>query len=120
MVLEFERSSAMEPMAVEACLSVKAVQVVPPFVVFHTPPWAPPRYTILTLPGSIASAVTRPETTGSVYDVSMGCGPTNFQAGFDAGTDGAKLARAASSAATFCSSCSTARWCAPAGTYVCG
>src|ERR1700682_5812755 len=99
MVLEFEGSSAMEPTAVEACVSVKGVQVVPPFVVFHTPPCAPPRYTILTLPGSIASAVTRPETTGSVYGVSMGCGPMKVQEG---GADSAQRARVAFCAASFC------------------
>src|SRR5258708_40119479 len=94
----------MEPMAIVACVSVKGAQVVPPFVVFHTPPGAPPRYTVLTFPGSMASAVTRPETTGALYGVLIGCGPMKVHEGIDAGADCAKSARRAPSSVHFCSS----------------
>jgi hypothetical protein len=36
------------------------VQVVPPLVDRHTPPWAVPRYTLLEFVGSTATAVARP------------------------------------------------------------
>src|ERR1700739_3409588 len=99
---------AIDPIAVEAWVSVRGTHVVPPLVVFHTPPCAPPRYTMLALPGSIASALTRPDTTGSLYGGLMGWGPIKFHEGLDA-VSVARGALTVRSAAISSSSCFSAR-----------
>jgi hypothetical protein len=58
----FGASGAMA-MAPTDCVtneSLTDVQLSPAFVVFHTPPFAPPMYAVLALVGSTASAVRRP------------------------------------------------------------
>src|SRR5579872_5061554 len=63
MMLGLFGSTAIEPTAREAWLSVRGVHDVPPFVVFQTPPYAPPTYRLCPVvsEGSIAIAVMRPE-----------------------------------------------------------
>src|SRR5688500_10061092 len=47
-------------MAWLACPSVVGIQVAPLSIVFQTPPFAAPRYTVFGLEGCTASEVTRP------------------------------------------------------------
>src|SRR5258708_34756083 len=54
---------ATDPMASEAWPSVSADHVVPPSVLFHTPPPAVPANTVVPLVGSVTSAVMRPLLT---------------------------------------------------------
>src|SRR5258707_35335 len=73
MVEEFCGSIASDPMARDGWSSVSGIHVVPPSDVFQTPPSAEPRYTTLTLRGSTARAVTRPDP--ALPPKFTGCGP---------------------------------------------
>src|SRR5215472_9445369 len=63
MMSGFDGSSASDPIASVGWLSVSGVHVVPPSVVFHTPPCAPAAYTVVELRGSTTKAETRPDVT---------------------------------------------------------
>src|SRR5215471_14160694 len=57
-------SIAMAPIDCTSCLSNIGVNVVPPFIDFHTPPLAAPTYTVSRLPScTAATEVTRPDIT---------------------------------------------------------
>src|SRR5690348_4521919 len=61
--------------------SVRAVQLVPPLVVFQTPPPAAAMYRVLGSVGSAATAAMRPETfpPPGVWPAAMGSGPSAVQ-----------------------------------------
>src|SRR5437763_16814352 len=78
-------------MASESCPSKIGAQLTPPSVVFHTPPLAPPRYSVSATVGWAAMAVTRPEYGGGpangTESGSLPCsgrGPMASQVGTDA------------------------------------
>src|SRR5882762_6515067 len=73
----FVGSNAIAPIEREICLWVRGSQCAPLSVDFQTPP----RYMMLGDVGWIRMALTRPETTGSVYGVRVGRGPIDFHFG---------------------------------------
>ena len=58
-----------------ACLSVRGVQVVPPFVVFQIPPPGVPTNKVLTSTGSTTTGPTAPATFPFVPFVPFGASP---------------------------------------------
>src|SRR2546423_15662838 len=79
-------SNVIAPTERETCLSVRGSQCAPLSVDFQPPPRAPPRYMMLGDVGWMSMALTRPETTGSVYGVRVGRGPIDFHFGATAAT----------------------------------
>ncbi|PYQ51888.1 MAG: hypothetical protein DMF78_12430 [Acidobacteria bacterium] len=81
---------AIEPTASEASWSVRGTQVgfaLVAFVLFHTPPCAPPAYAMSGLVGWTAMALRRPLTgescpaVASVWPSGMVIGPSGFHMG---------------------------------------
>src|ERR1041385_5878917 len=71
MMLWFNGSMAIDPVASEHWVSVSGVQEVPPLMLFQTPPCAAPTYMMSGLVGSMAIAVTRPASPPPI-----GAGPS--------------------------------------------
>src|SRR5512143_1313079 len=124
-------SSTIEPTASVGCPSVRAVQLAPPSVVFHTPPMAPPTYMVVGVFGSTTIADSRPETGESSNTFCVGCGPIGDQTVPEAGgaapsagidrprtLEGVTFPRA--SLAIISLSCRNASSRTPPGIYPCG
>src|SRR6202022_375981 len=81
-------SIARAPIAREAALAVSGDQLVPPLVLFQTPPPAVPAKTVEAFVGSVTRLVTRPETLPKLLpgalpqhrSSTIGVGPSAVQA----------------------------------------